>query len=140
VSKYGAKKAKVTIGKETYHFDSKAEKDYFMKLVNRYKKSEISFLKTQPQFVIANAFKIEASGTKSGKRKIGELKYTPDFQYEENATGLKVVVEVKGKKTTDYQMRKKLFLSIAKSIYDIDIFIEVIKGKEEIYKCGTVRT
>jgi len=135
--KYNNKMCSTVYGGRTYRFDSKAEMAHFIKLSKLLSKKKITQLQLQPEFVIANAFKIGTNKTKSGKSKIGQLKYTPDFQYVED--GKNVVVEVKGMKTTAYTMRFKMFLAIAHNKYKIDTFIEVTNGIQTIYDCASVR-
>ena len=135
--KYNNKSCSTAYNGRRYLFDSKAEMAHFIKLSQLLDKKKIAHLRLQPEFVIANAFKIGTNKTKSGKSKIGQLKYTPDFQYVED--GKNVVVEVKGMKTTAYTMRFKMFLAIAYSKYKIDTFIEVTKGIQTIYDCASVR-
>ena len=135
--KYNNKKCSQIFRGREYHFDSKAERSHFIHLSKRLENNKISKLKLQPMFVVANAFKIDTTKTKSGKSKIGEMKYTPDFEYFEGDK--RVVVEVKGMKTTSYTMRLKLFLAIAYKEYGIDTFIEVTKGITTTYDCRTVQ-
>jgi len=132
-----AKKTTVTFQHESYEFPSKAEADHFLILANRLKRFEIDKLKLQPLFMLTDSITVESDKTKSGKATITGLKYTPDFEYCEN--GKKIVVEVKGRKTKDYQMRYKLFLAVAYSKYGVDTFIEVNNGVETRYECNTVK-
>lgn len=132
-----ARKTTVTFQHETYDFPSKAEADHFLLLANRVKRFEIDKLKLQPLFMLTDTVTIKTNKTKSGKATITGLKYTPDFEYYEN--GKRVVVEVKGRKTTDYQMRYKLFLAVAYAKYGVDTFIVVINGKETSYDCKTLK-
>ena len=117
---------------QSYTFDSKAEMAHFAKLGHRLKRFEIEKLKLQPSFLLQDGFTINCDAVKSGKRKMSKMIYTPDFEYFEG--GKRVVVEVKGKITTDYRMRLKMFLSRL-SHYEVDKFIEVINGKETVYEC-----
>ena len=133
MNKYGAKKTTRKIGQNTYTFDSKAEADYFDLLYYRAASGEIRGLSLQPSFQIATAYKIDSNGK---KKRVQAMRYTPDFKYKEK--GKWVVVEVKGVKTEAYNIRKKLFLAQAKRQHNIDVFIEVVKGKETIYRCDTV--
>lgn len=94
-------------------------------------------LSLQPRFILTDKFTINTNKTLSGRSSISSLAYTPDFKYIEN--GEKVVVEVKGDKTEAYQMRLKLFLADAHEKHGVDIFIEVVNGKETRYKCGSVK-
>ncbi len=131
-----AKKATVTFQHQEYEFPSRAEARYFLKLGERLRRFEIESLKLQPEFKLTESYKIETDKTKSGKSTVTGLKYTPDFEYYENSK--KVVVEVKGRKTKDYTMRFKLFLTVAYTKYGVDTFIEVTDGKETRYDCKSV--
>lgn len=135
-NKYNAKKTIINVQGEEYEFPSKAEANRFVYLVDRLKRGEISKLSTQPSFKITEDYDIATDKTKSGKSRIGALKYTPDFKYVEN--GKTVVEEVKGFKSVPYVLRLKLFLKIAYNMYKVDTFIEVIKGKETRYECASV--
>jgi len=136
-NKYNAKRTTRTVAGEVYHFDSMAEARYFDKLMILANGGKVSQLKLQPCYVIAKAYRIDTTKTKSGKSKVGELKYTPDFEYIDS-NGDRVVVEVKGYADTSYNLRKKLFLSIAWKEYRIAKFVEVIKGEEHTYDCRSV--
>ena len=135
-NKFNAKKTVVTFQHVDYTFDSKAEANHFRELCIRLKRFEISKLSTQPEFILTSPLEIKTDKTQSGKSRIGYLKYTPDFQYEEN--GKRVVVEVKGKKTEAYTMRFKLFLALAYGKYGVDTFIEIVDGKATSYDCSSV--
>jgi len=137
VSKYNAVKAERLINGVHYKFDSKAEAKHFDKLYLLASRGRISELKTQPRYTIATAYKINATGTKTGKRKIGNLSYTPDFEYIRD--GKKVAVEVKGVKTTDYRLRLKLFLACALEEHGVSEFIEITKSGTEVYDCTSVK-
>ena len=137
MNKYNAKKTTRVVGDKVYTFDSMAESRYFDALVLAMKAGKIDKLKTQPRFKIAEAYMIDTTKTKSGKSKIGELNYTPDFEYIRD--GKKIVVEVKGKVTTDYRLRMKLFLSCAYRVHGVSQFIEVIGNKSTVYDCETVK-
>ncbi len=136
-NKYKAKKTTRKVGKEIYTFDSKAEARFFDKLVLMLKAGEIEQLKVQPQFVVANAYRIDTTKTKSGKSKVGELKYSADFSYVKD--GRKVVTEVKGYAgETAYRIRLKLFLHCAYGVHGVHEFVEVVNGKETRYFCDSV--
>lgn len=137
MAKYNNTKCSIKFQHITYHFDSKAEMNYFALLAERVKKFEIDKLDLQPQFDLSEPFIIDTDKTKSGKSRIPIMRYTPDFEYYEN--GKKIVVEVKGMKTASYQIRLKLFLSMAYKKYGVDTFIEVVNGKETRYECSSIR-
>lgn len=135
--KYNNAKVVKHINGETYKFDSKAEYNYFLYLKDLLEKGTIKNLIHQPSFVVADSFSILTTKTKSGKAKIGAMKYTPDFSY--TLGDELIVVEVKGKVTTDYTMRKKLFLAVAYQKYNISQFVEVFANEEIIYNCESAR-
>jgi len=138
MNKYKNKKCSTIFHGDKYKFDSKAEMDYFEKLGERLEDKEIETLTLQPRYYISDGFTIATNKTKSGKSRIGAMVYTPDFSYIEN--GKLIVVEVKGKITTDYRMRLKLFLAHGYTLYGVNTFIEVIKGKETFYECSSVQS
>lgn len=118
---YAAERNGVTMNK--YHnrktvidgitFDSKKEADYYCELRIRRMAHEITGFDMQVPFVLLEPFKYKG-------RKIQGIKYTADFvvQYPD---GRKEIIDVKGLRTRDYIMRKKLLLS---KYPDID-FVEV---------------
>lgn len=134
--KYKNKTTTRQIGTSTYAFDSKAEATYFDLLYKKAQDGEIHDLRLQPEFEIFNGFSISTTKTKSGVSKIGSMKYGPDFSYLDKY-GKKVVVEVKGMKTTSYIQRFKLFLALAYTKYKVSTFIEVNSGKETVYYTDT---
>lgn len=81
-------------------FESKAEGKRYseLKLLERAKK--ISNLELQPCFILQPSFK------KNGKT-YRKIEYIADFQYEEN--GQVIVEDVKGMKTKEFQIKRKLF-------------------------------
>jgi len=137
-NKYRAKKAYRLINGENVEFDSIAEAEYFDYLYVLLRSKKIKDLKLQPVFKIFDGYKIRCSKVKSGISKIGDMKYTPDFSYTED--GKLIIVEVKGKITTDYTMRKKLFMAIGYRDYRVNTFKEVILGKETIYQLDSLQS
>ncbi|ADV47042.1 DUF1064 domain-containing protein [Nitratifractor salsuginis] len=115
--KYRAKK--ITI--DGYTFDSRAEGRRYQELRLLERAGKIQDLQLQPVFYLAERYKIATNTTKNGKSTVGGLKYTADFQYVQD--GRMVVEDVKGMVTTDYNMRKKLFM--AKMAGKVDVFREV---------------
>ena len=112
-NKYGNKK--ITVGNET--FDSGKEYRRFceLKLLQRGKK--ISDLRRQVKFVLipTQYEKFPRYSQKTGKRlKDGirtleqELSYVADFVYMQD--GKQIVEDVKGFKTPEYRIKKKLLL------------------------------
>lgn len=95
--KYNATKTVV----DGYEFDSKKEADRYLKLKLQEHCGFISNLELQPEFILQDGF-----------RKLGQwirpIKYRADFKYQKD--GETVVEDVKGKKTKEYMIKKKMFL------------------------------
>ena len=136
MNKYRAQKTERRVNGETVKFPSRAEASHYDALYKRLKAGKIEKLTLQPTYVISTSYTVNTTKTKSGKSKIGKLKYTPDFKYTEKDRV--IVVEVKGKKTEAYQMRKKLFIERAWVEYGVDEFIEVVNGESTRYFCDSV--
>ena len=96
-------------------FSSKAEAVRGTDLFLLEKAGVISELEYQPNFLIHDSFK------RNGKT-IRAIKYIADFQYIRTEDGSVIVEDVKGMKTSVYQMKKKMFL---KKYGDQLIFREV---------------
>ncbi|WP_318626901.1 DUF1064 domain-containing protein [Paenibacillus polymyxa] len=103
-------------------FDSKMESMYYTQLNLMERAGLISDLELQPEFVLIPAFK------KLG-RTIRATKYRADFKYKEQ--GKTIVVDVKGVKTKDFNIKRKLFDS---KYPDIELKLITYKngGWEEI--------
>ncbi|MDY0138262.1 MAG: DUF1064 domain-containing protein [Candidatus Izemoplasmatales bacterium] len=134
--KYKNTKTKVSFQGTIYEFSSIAEANHFNMLSLLLKQGKISDLILQPTYELTKGFKINTNATKSGESKVSGMKYTPDFSYLQD--GKQIVVEVKGKVTTDYAMRKKLFLSIAYEKYGVNEFVEVFVKNTFVYDCKSV--
>lgn len=100
-------------------FDSKAEAAYYYLL----KQKKITTFKMQESFVIHDAFNL------NGKR-YQAIKYKPDFTFYDGDTLIKVV-DVKGKRTADFNIKAKLFakrygiaITLAKYDYKNKLFVE----------------
>lgn len=135
--KFNNTKLSIEFHGNTYKFDSMAEANHFMLLSKRLEKGEIDRLKLQPTYILTSPFTIATDKTISGKSKVPHLKYSPDFEYYENDK--KIVVEVKGMKTTSYQMRLKLFLACAYEKHEVDTFIEITSTQTTHYECASVK-
>ena len=81
-------------------FDSIKEMRYYQKLELLQKYSKISELKLQVPFVLIETFKI-------GRKTYKQTKYIADFTYKDEE-GKYHVVDTKGFKTKEYQLKKKL--------------------------------
>lgn len=84
-------------------FDSKREAEWYMMLREKLRLGEIKHLECQPTYTLLEGFQ-----DNQGKPQ-REITYTPDFLVEYD-DGRREVIEVKGVRTRDYVLRKKLFL------------------------------
>lgn len=98
-SKYGAKKT--VVGGIT--FDSKAEAEYYKKLLKSLHDGDIQWFTVQPEFIIFDGF------TDRNGKKHRNIKYRADFLVQDN-TLTETVVDVKGVETAVYKLKKKMFL------------------------------
>lgn len=96
ISKYGNKKA--IRGNIT--FDSQKEANRFDELMLMLRAGIIKDLRLQPEFTLQESF------TTPQGEKIRAIKYRADFQYIRD--GVTVVEDVKGYKTKDYELKRKL--------------------------------
>lgn len=102
-NKYGAKRC----SEDGYDFASLKERQEYRTLKLRVAAGEIHKLDVHPSFALV------VNGEKIGR-------FTPDFAYQEVATGALVVVDVKGGKATKteaYRLRVKLL----KALYGITV-------------------
>jgi len=97
-NKYGAKKIEI----DGRVFPSKRESEYYLIYKDMLNRGEIVKLELQPKFTL-----IPAYTTKAGK-KVRPCHYTADFLLT-YPDGREKVVEVKGYRTRDYMLRRKLF-------------------------------
>lgn len=97
-NKYGAKKTPY----KGIMYDSKMEAQFAEYLDKNLKDGTIVKLERQPHYVVLDAGETD-NGTKYSK-----VIYTPDFLVT-YPNGMQEVIEVKGKETRDYLIRKKLF-------------------------------
>ena len=81
-------------------FDSKKERDYYINLEAMQKIGRIRDLKMQVPFVLIETFRL-------GRKTFRQTKYIADFTYIDKE-GKYHVVDVKGYKTKEYQLKKKL--------------------------------
>ena len=98
-NKYNARKT-VMFGHE---FDSKREADVYLELLAQKQAGEIVRIGFQPSYTLLEGFK-----DNTGKNQ-KPITYTADF-FVTYADGRNEVIEVKGMRTRDYLLRKKLFL------------------------------
>jgi hypothetical protein len=100
MNKYGARKTKV----DNLTFDSRMEAARYQELKLLAAAGAIADLQVHPQFELQAAFR-----TPDGER-ISAIRHKPDFQYIEN--GQTVVEDVKGRETTDWRLRYRLFRKV----------------------------
>lgn len=100
MSKYGAKKTEV----DGIRFDSKAEAKYYQELKLMKVTKEILHFDLQPEFLIHDSF-VDFSGKKQRA-----IKYKADFMVY-HINGKKEVIDVKGFRTAEYKLKRKMFMS-----------------------------
>lgn len=99
MSKYHSRKIEI----DGILFDSKKEAEHYKVLCLREKAGEIDQLELQPKFRLLPSQKFEHMDNER------PLDYIADFQYREIRTGRIVVEDVKGMRTKDYIIKRKLF-------------------------------
>ena len=85
-------------------FDSRKEANRYCELCLMRRAGEISELRRQVVFTLIPAQYI------AGKCAERSVKYVADFAYVDNATGKTVVEDVKGVRTKEYVLKRKLML------------------------------
>jgi hypothetical protein len=113
MSKYQSKKTVV----DGITFDSRAEARRYSELKLLEKAGEILDLKLQFSFMLQSPYR------KNG-RSVRAIYYIADFVYQDSKTGKIVVEDVKGYKTKEYLLKKKMFEYVYK-----DLSISEIKYK-----------
>ena len=109
-NKYGARKVRL----DGHWFDSKREAKYYRLYKHMLECGEIEELKLQPKFELQEHFRDSEGHMERA------ITYKADFSFC-YPDGQKVVVEVKGFRTRDYLIRRKLF----KYKYRDILFLEV---------------
>lgn len=84
-------------------FDSKREAEVYLMLREKLRLGEINHLECQPTYTLLEGFH-----DNQGKPQRA-ITYTADF-FVAYADGRREVIEVKGMRTRDYMLRKKMFL------------------------------
>jgi hypothetical protein len=102
-TKFGVAKKKVVIDGIT--FDSRAEAARYNQLQLLVRTGEISELQVHPEFILVDAFEHPAQGA------IKQIAYRPDFKYRDMRSGRTVIEDVKGFRTPDFDIKRKLFLN-----------------------------
>ena len=112
-NKYNARKT-VMCG---HTFDSKREAEVYLELLTQKQAGEIVSIGLQPSYTLLEGFR-----DNTGKKQRA-ITYTADF-FVTYADGHSEVVEVKGVRTRDYLLRKKLFLHMMR---ETDIIFREVK-------------
>ena len=99
VNKYHNKKVKY----DGYEFDSNKEKNHYILLKQLEKMNFIKDLQLQVKFELQPSFKYN-------NETIRKITYIADFVYYDLKENKIVVVDVKGFKTKDYLLKKKMFM------------------------------
>lgn len=102
-SKYGNKITFRIINGEPVKFDSLAEARHYDKLIILAKAHKITELTLQPKFLLLDTLRVD------GHKTMPKRYYIADFSYKQD--GKKVIVDVKGFKTSMYNLKKHLFLA-----------------------------
>nr|DAJ54362.1 MAG TPA: Endonuclease [Caudoviricetes sp.] len=100
MSKYNSRKTTV----DGFTFDSKKEANRYLELKQMEKDGLIHNLQLQVPFELIPPFEIVIDGKKRKRRR---MEYIADFVYYIN--NVKVVEDVKGRKTEVYKIKKKIF-------------------------------
>jgi len=103
--KYRAKKVVV----DDIKFDSKKEAGRYIQLKELEEKGAISDLHRQVPFLLVPA-QFGSGEKKKGKCLERAVRYVADFTYHDNVTNEDVVEDVKGVKTPEYVIKRKLML------------------------------
>jgi len=101
-NKYNNKKTALKVDGELIIFDSQAEAARAIELIGLRDCGKISSLTFQPVFLLQATFR------RNGKTHRA-IKYIADFRYIRE--GETIIEDVKGKCTTEYKIKKKLFLN-----------------------------
>ena len=112
-NKYNARKTTVC----GYTFDSKREAEVYLELLAQKQAGKIVRIGFQPSYTLLAGFK-----DNTGKNQ-KPITYTADF-FVAYADGRNEVIEVKGMRTRDYLLRKKMFLHMMR---DTDIIFREVR-------------
>ena len=96
-NKYNAKKVVV----DGIKFDSQAESKFYLHLKECKEKGTIKGFELQPPFILQESFKYQG-------KTILAIKYIADFRVI-TPEGLSYIVDVKGKETTDFKIKAKMY-------------------------------
>lgn len=96
-------------------FDSKKELARYKVLIKLLDEGKISKLERQVTFLLQDKFEYRGE-------KIRAITYKADFEYY-NEEGYRIIEDVKGFKTPEYKLKKKMLLNILKNDDNV-IFLE----------------
>lgn len=112
-NKYNARKTTVC----GHTFDSRREAEIYLDLLSRKQAGKVLRIGLQPQYTLLEGFR-----DNTGKKQ-RPITYTADF-FVAYADGRNEVIEVKGVRTRDYLLRKKMFLHMMR---DTDIIFREVR-------------
>lgn len=87
----------------SYKFDSIKERNYYIYLNELEDKGKIKDLQLQVKFELQPSFKLNGETIRA-------INYIADFVYVDLDINKKMVIDVKGYRTKEYALKKKLFL------------------------------
>ena len=99
-------------------FDSKKEGLYYLRLKEMEKSGKISNLRLQVKYELLPAIWKEYTKHLKTKDKVEQkciqraVYYIADFVCTDNVTGKEVVIDVKGRKTKEYILKKKMMMAL----------------------------
>lgn len=98
-SKYGNRKVSI----DGINFDSAVEANRYRSLKLLEKNKHIGYITTQPKFVLQDKFKVNEKSERA-------IVYIADFRYFDFTLEKIVIEDVKGFKTKEYKIKRKLLL------------------------------
>lgn len=107
MNKYSNKKQEI----DGIVFDSKKEAKRYLELKQKQEKGEIDNLQLQVPFTLIPS-------QKTSRETLRPVKYKADFVYYDNVKQTRIIEDVKGFRTPEYQIKKKLMM------YELGLEIE----------------
>jgi len=96
-------------------FSSKKEMKRYIDLLMLLRADQISNLILQPKFLLQEEF------TDNLCKKHRPIYYIADFQYIDMEKQLRIVEDVKGVKTTEYKIKRKMFLKLYPNLIHVEV-------------------
>lgn len=93
-------------------FDSKKELKFYLQLLERQEKGEVTNIKLQVPYTLQPSFKF------NGKT-IRAITYKADFVYNDLIDGKEHIVDTKGFKTEVYKIKKKIMLYLGNDLEEV---------------------